>query len=113
MRCSARSSRITNNAVRFVIGLDPRPPPSPPLPGTRTFEDIRANGGVAWKPGDAFLSPYDGDYVGVGYVPAVTTRNLDLGSADGHADGDDDDDDDDDEPGALPAQYAYLPLDLF
>ena len=56
--------------------------------GTRTFAEVRANNGVAWRPGDAFLSPYDdGCYRGVGFVP-----NL--------ADGE-------------PRQFAYLPLDLF
>lgn len=56
--------------------------------GTKTFADVRANGGIAWKPGDAFLSGYDGDYRGVGVVP--------------HRPDDD-----------APNQYAYLPLDLF
>lgn len=55
--------------------------------GTRTFAEVRANGGAMWKPGDAFLNSYDGDYRGVGFVPHLS-------------DGE-------------PRHYAYLPLDLF
>ena len=56
--------------------------------GTRTFAEVRDNGGVAWKPGDAFLNAYDGDYRGVGIVPHLPSAEV-------------------------ANQYAYLPLDLF
>ena len=71
--------------------------------GTRTFADVRANGGVAWKPGDAFLSKYDGDYQGVGYVPCVNVRRQrEQQGAEETTESD-----------APSPQYAYLPLDLF
>ena len=65
---------------------------------------MRANGGIAWRPGDAFLSSYDGDYIGVGFVPDVANK---MGMEDEGGD---------DKRGfsAINSeQYAYLPLDLF
>jgi hypothetical protein len=66
--------------------------------GTRTFEDVRSNGGVVWRPGDAFLNKYeDGDYRGVGFVAHLPRESDNSDSGEG---------------GTL-RQCAYLPLDLF
>eukprot|EP00613_Pedinella_sp_CCMP2098_P071530 CAMPEP_0171907482 /NCGR_PEP_ID=MMETSP0993-20121228/6992_1 /TAXON_ID=483369 /ORGANISM="non described non described, Strain CCMP2098" /LENGTH=344 /DNA_ID=CAMNT_0012539719 /DNA_START=52 /DNA_END=1086 /DNA_ORIENTATION=- len=71
--------------------------------GTRTFEEVRNNNGIAWRPGDAFLNKYDGDYRGVGFVAHLPA---------GNGEGDENSEEDDDDGGSL-KQYAYLPLDLF
>ena len=66
----------------------PRSPSPPDTPA-----QVRANGGQAWRPGDAFLNSYDGAYRGVGLV-------VHRGAGD-------------DEGSSQLDQYAYLPLDLF